>query len=214
MLTYGLSLGSYKDEDNGMILVRFAQFWLPISHHRLMFAPKHLLLSCGLKFFYFKITTYCKQSQYSNTFPKRAQYHSHFIMLITEETASASACVCLYQQLRQLEVDLQQQKERNDGLVRQLEDEILRRDISETNLTQHKDALLEKSQQLMERDQTIETQNTLLGFAWAEAQASSSAIRERDQKITLLNNQLEGVISTKQQDSPELNENKKRKISP
>lgn len=137
-----------------------------------------------------------------------------FSMLITEETTSASTCVCLYQQLRQLEVSLQQHRERNDGLVRKLEDELLKREIAETNLTQHKDALVEKSQQLLERDQTIETQNTLLGFAWAEAQAASSAIRERDQKITLLNNQLEGVMSTKQQDSPELNENKKRKLSP
>lgn len=136
-------------------------------------------------------------------------------MLSKEENITgASKCICLYQQIRQLETELQEHKGRNDSLVRMLDDESLKREIAEANLTHHKEALLEKAKELQERDQTIETQNTLLGFAWAEAQATLLAIRERDQRIELLNNQIEQIIPERSHNYSDINVNKKRKFSP
>jgi chromosome segregation ATPase len=128
--------------------------------------------------------------------------HSNYdlTMFIMEEVTDALSCACIYQQLRQLETDLQicegrlkQSEEYNDDLIHKLEEESLRREIVEANLAQHKDALIEKARELHERDQTIETQNALLGF---------------------LSGQIEEFTSSKSQDGTDGNVNKKRRFSP
>lgn len=131
-----------------------------------------------------------------------------------EDIAGASKCICLYQKLRHLENELKEYKNRNDVLAHALDEESLKREMAEANLYSHKEALLEKSNELQERDQTIETQNTLLAFAWAESQNNSASIRDQNQRISFLTNQIEQMRPEKIQESSNRSVNKKRKFSP
>lgn len=137
-------------------------------------------------------------------------------MLDTENAVSASntECDCLFQKLRQLESQILEYKDCNDSLVRKLDEELFHREIAQVESIQNKEALLEKVRELQERDQqieaqtqTIDTQNALLGYAWANAQEQQGMIRD-------LNRKMEEIMSLNSYDDSSMNMNKKRRLSP
>ena len=106
----------------------------------------------------------------------------------------------LQERAHQLENSLREQQMRNGeleqllaGCREQLEEESFKSGVLELDLNQHKEALLEKVKELRERDETIDTQNCLLGFAWAETQKLASAQRDRDQTILALKSHIEDI---------------------
>ena len=135
---------------------------------------------------------------------------------------SDSSCprsVCEY--LCQLENDIRTQTSRIGELEQllssyrdKLDDESIKRELLELELNQHKEALLEKAHDLKERDQTIDTQNCLLGFAWTEAQDMATAQRERDRTIGQLRCYINDISSGGSQEYTLANESKKRKLFP
>lgn len=134
----------------------------------------------------------------------------------TENSVNTSntECNCLFQKLSQLESDIYKYKDRNDSLVRKLDEESFHREMAQVENMQNKEALLEKTRELQERDQqieaqnqTIDTQNALLGFAYANGQKQQKMIND-------LNKEMEEIKSHNSHDDSNMNMNKKRKLSP
>jgi hypothetical protein len=86
----------------------------------------------------------------------------------------------------------------------------LERRIADHDLNLHKQAPLKKLEELKQRDETINTQNCLLGLAWADAQNLASSQMEAERTMALMNGYIEGMTTIKE----ETNANKKRRLSP
>lgn len=94
----------------------------------------------------------------------------------------------------------------------QLDEEIEQRGIMELDRDLLIDALMEKTEELKQRDQTIQTQNCLLDHAWADAQNLASCQQESQKALELLKEYVECVLAAK--DGLDFNVNKKRKLCP
>lgn len=141
--------------------------------------------------------------------------------LLSPSRAYLQEISCLQERIQQLENCVEEQQSRNNELEQllsrgreQLDEESFKREILEFDLNQHKEALLEKAHELQERDQTIDTQNCLLGIAWTDAQSMATAQRERDQTIKQLRSYIDDMSSSNLQELTETNASKKRRLSP
>lgn len=116
--------------------------------------------------------------------------------------------------LAQLEINLGDLMIRNNELEQrlqkvgeQLEEEVEQRGVMGLDRDLLIDALMEKTQELRQRDQTIQTQNCLLDQAWADAQNLASCQQASQEALELLKEYVECVLA-----SEDVNANKKRRL--
>lgn len=129
--------------------------------------------------------------------------------------------VHLCERVNQLERHVQDRLQQNQELERLLEQsreeldgERLKREILEADLYQHKEALIEKARELNERDQTIDTQNSLLGFAWTETQNMASTQRDKNRTIEQLRGYVAELIKPELSDGTTEASSKRKRLSP
>ncbi|KAK4074951.1 hypothetical protein Purlil1_12800 [Purpureocillium lilacinum] len=118
------------------------------------------------------------------------------------------------QRIRELEQQLTESQEQLDG-------ERFRREILEADLFQHKEALIEKTHaltestgMLQERDQTIQTQNCLLGFAWTETQNMATSQRNKNRIIEQLRGDMQELQKPETFNCSAGLSSKKRRLAP
>ncbi|ODA75759.1 hypothetical protein RJ55_08729 [Drechmeria coniospora] len=138
-----------------------------------------------------------------------------------EESETSSQYFCLFGPSANIEEYVEDNLRRNRELEEQLtiqleklDGEVFKKEILEADLHQHKEALIEKTRELHERDQTINTQNCLLGFAWAEAQNMTSAQREKNKTIEQLRGYIEEITKSTSPGRADERVSKKRRLSP
>lgn len=92
----------------------------------------------------------------------------------------------------------------------QLDEESFKRETLEFELNQHKEALSEMLKEIARRNQTIDTQNCLLGRAWSDSQNMASAQRRNEALINSLRIRIRETDPTK---APAGNMGTKRKFA-
>lgn len=91
----------------------------------------------------------------------------------------------------------------------QLDEECFKRETLEFELNHHKEALSEMLKEIAKRNQTIDTQNCLLGRAWSDSQNMASAQRRNEALIKSLRSRVQDTYPTK---ILAVNSGKKRKF--
>jgi hypothetical protein len=99
------------------------------------------------------------------------------------------------------------------ALQERLSEETQRREMLEFDRELVIDALREKSEDLNQRNETIDVQNALLSLAWADAQDLVSSQRSAQDALQLLREYIGCVTVTNGPDTA-LSPNKKRRRSP
>jgi predicted mannosyl-3-phosphoglycerate phosphatase (HAD superfamily) len=74
------------------------------------------------------------------------------------------------------------------------------------------DALMEKTEELRQRERTIQTQNCLLEYAWANAQKLASCQHKSQEALAHLREYVERLLAA--DEGTDFNANKKRKLRP
>lgn len=109
------------------------------------------------------------------------------------------------QRLRNAELEraVQELREKVDG-------EVHKRQVVDFDRELAIDALREKTEEVRQRDETIDAQNALLSLAWADAQDLASSHQSTQDALQLLKEYIEGILASTP--DPELNANKKRRL--
>lgn len=118
-----------------------------------------------------------------------------------------------------LESRLEEHQMRNENLEERLsqanerlDKEVQKRQIMELDRQILIDTLMERAEELRERETTIDTQNCLLGLAWTDAQELRACHQETARAIELLRDYFEVVLAGNATHGA--GSQKKRKMSP